>query len=240
MGQQEVIKKMIQAIMNRLPELTTEDIKQKIVDKKEKIGSGYITDEGALFLIASDYNCNNVFGHLYKFDENGIYQMTGTKYDEGGFDIEGNNENGFDVNGIHKVTGTEYDEGGKDKEGFDVNGIHKVTGTEYDEGGKDKEGFDVNGFDVNGIHKVTGTEYDEGGKDIHGLSKEDWAAREITEKELHEELNNNLKAENDAEIEKEDRRIEEEEEQEYHNEEDPYTEVETNCLTDVHENEAEK
>jgi hypothetical protein len=189
MDQQEVIKKMIQEIMNRLPELTTEDIKQKIADKKKKIGAKYLTDQLALFLIASDYNCNNVFENLYKFDENGIYQMTGTKYDEGGFDKEGNNENGFNVNGIHKVTGMKYDEGGKD---------------------------------------------------IYGLSKEDWAAREIIEKELDEELNNNLKAENDAEIEKEDRRIEEEEEQEYHNEEDPYTEVETNCLTDVHENEAEK
>ena len=29
-------------------------------------------------------------------------------------------------------------------------------------------------------------------------------------------------------------------EEEYHNDVDPYTEVETNCLTDVHENEAEK
>jgi hypothetical protein len=240
MDQQEVIKKMIQEIMNRLPELTTEDIKQKIADKKKKIGAKYLTDQLALFLIASDYNCNNVFENLYKFDENGIYQMTGTKYDEGGFDKEGNNENGFNVNGIHKVTGMKYDEGGFDKEGFNVNGIHKVTGMKYDEGGKDKEGNNENGFNVNGIHKVTGMKYDEGGKDIYGLSKEDWAAREIIEKELDEELNNNLKAENDAEIEKEDRRIEEEEEQEYHNEEDPYTEVETNCLTDVHENEAEK
>ncbi|MCH7648690.1 MAG: single-stranded DNA-binding protein, partial [Thaumarchaeota archaeon] len=34
---------------------TKEDIEEQIKQKKEKIGAGYLTDQGALFLIASDY-----------------------------------------------------------------------------------------------------------------------------------------------------------------------------------------
>ena len=45
--------------MNKLleekPELTKENIEDQIRQKKEKIGAGYLTDQGALFLIASDY-----------------------------------------------------------------------------------------------------------------------------------------------------------------------------------------
>ena len=45
--------------MNKLleekPELTKEDLEDQIRQKKEKIGAGYLTDQGALFLIASDY-----------------------------------------------------------------------------------------------------------------------------------------------------------------------------------------
>lgn len=36
-------------------ELTKEGIEEQIKQKKEKIGAGYLTDQGALFLIASDY-----------------------------------------------------------------------------------------------------------------------------------------------------------------------------------------
>ena len=49
----------LENLMNKLleekPELTEENIEEQIKQKKEKIGAGYLTDQGALFLIASDY-----------------------------------------------------------------------------------------------------------------------------------------------------------------------------------------
>ena len=46
---------LIDKLLEQKSELTREIIDQKIVEKKEKIGAGYLTDQGALFLIASDY-----------------------------------------------------------------------------------------------------------------------------------------------------------------------------------------
>ena len=48
---EDLIKKLIEL----KPELTKEEIEEKIRQKKEKIGAGYLTDQGAIFLIASDY-----------------------------------------------------------------------------------------------------------------------------------------------------------------------------------------
>ena len=45
---------LLNNILNQKPEFTRENIEDKIRQKKEKIGPGYLTDEGALFLIASD------------------------------------------------------------------------------------------------------------------------------------------------------------------------------------------
>ena len=46
------------SLMNKLleqkPEISRQDIEEMIQKKKEKIGAGYLTDQGALFLIASD------------------------------------------------------------------------------------------------------------------------------------------------------------------------------------------
>jgi len=42
-------------LLEQKPELTRENIEEQIKQKKEKIGAGYLTDQGALFLIASDY-----------------------------------------------------------------------------------------------------------------------------------------------------------------------------------------
>ncbi len=42
-------------LLEQKPELTKENIEEQIKQKKEKIGAGYLTDQGALFLIASDY-----------------------------------------------------------------------------------------------------------------------------------------------------------------------------------------
>jgi replication factor A1 len=46
---------LIDIFLEQKPELTREDIEEQIKLKKEKIGAGYLTDKGALFLIASDY-----------------------------------------------------------------------------------------------------------------------------------------------------------------------------------------
>ena len=46
---------LIDKLLKQKSELTREIIEQKIIEKKEKIGAGYLTNQGALFLIASDY-----------------------------------------------------------------------------------------------------------------------------------------------------------------------------------------
>ena len=46
---------LIDKLIEQKSELSREDIEEQIKQKKEKIGAGYLTDQGALFLIASDY-----------------------------------------------------------------------------------------------------------------------------------------------------------------------------------------
>jgi len=46
---------LVDKLLEQKPELTRDDIKEQIKHKKEKIGAGYLTDQGALFLIASDF-----------------------------------------------------------------------------------------------------------------------------------------------------------------------------------------
>ncbi len=46
--------KLLDNILNQKPEFTREDILDRVRQKKEKIGPGYLTDQGALFLIAED------------------------------------------------------------------------------------------------------------------------------------------------------------------------------------------
>jgi len=46
---------LLQKLLDQKSELTRSDIEEQIKLKKEKIGAGYLTDQGALFLIASDY-----------------------------------------------------------------------------------------------------------------------------------------------------------------------------------------
>lgn len=45
---------LLNKLMEQKPELSRSDIEEKIKQKKEKIGAGYLTDQGALFLIAAD------------------------------------------------------------------------------------------------------------------------------------------------------------------------------------------
>jgi len=47
-------EELLEKIQQQKPELTKQDIEDRIKQKKEKIGTGYLTDQGALFLIASD------------------------------------------------------------------------------------------------------------------------------------------------------------------------------------------
>jgi replication factor A1 len=46
---------LVDKLLEQKPELTRYDIDKQIKHKKEKIGAGYLTDQGALFLIASDF-----------------------------------------------------------------------------------------------------------------------------------------------------------------------------------------
>lgn len=46
---------LLQKLLEKKPELSKQDIEEQIRQKKEKIGAGYLTDQGALFLIAADY-----------------------------------------------------------------------------------------------------------------------------------------------------------------------------------------
>ena len=45
---------LLNKLLEQKPELSKKDIEELIRRKKEKIGAGYLTDQGALFLIASD------------------------------------------------------------------------------------------------------------------------------------------------------------------------------------------
>ena len=46
---------LLNKLLEQKPELTRPDIEEMIKQKKEKIGAGYLTDQGAIFLIASDF-----------------------------------------------------------------------------------------------------------------------------------------------------------------------------------------
>jgi len=45
---------LLSKLLEQKPELSRSDLEEQIKQKKEKIGAGYLTDQGALFLIASD------------------------------------------------------------------------------------------------------------------------------------------------------------------------------------------
>ncbi len=49
------LENLITKLLEQKTELTKEQVEEQIKLKKEKIGAGYLTDQGALFLIASDY-----------------------------------------------------------------------------------------------------------------------------------------------------------------------------------------
>ena len=45
---------LLSKLLEQRPDITKAQIDEMIQKKKEKIGAGYLTDQGALFLIASD------------------------------------------------------------------------------------------------------------------------------------------------------------------------------------------
>jgi hypothetical protein len=45
---------MIEIILEEKQELTFDKLKEMIEEKKRKVGAGYLTDQGALFLVAAD------------------------------------------------------------------------------------------------------------------------------------------------------------------------------------------
>ena len=47
-------EELLSKLLEKIPELSRSVIEERIKEKKEKIGSGYLTDPGALFLVASD------------------------------------------------------------------------------------------------------------------------------------------------------------------------------------------
>jgi ssDNA-binding replication factor A large subunit len=47
-------KKMVELLLKQKPDITAEQIRELIDEKKRKVGAGYLTDQGALFLIAAD------------------------------------------------------------------------------------------------------------------------------------------------------------------------------------------
>lgn len=47
-------KGMLEIMLSQRPELTPEQVREMIDEKKRKVGAGYLTDQGALFLVAAD------------------------------------------------------------------------------------------------------------------------------------------------------------------------------------------
>ena len=47
-------EELISKLLGKVPELSRSVIEERINDKKEKVGAGYLTDQGAIFLVAAD------------------------------------------------------------------------------------------------------------------------------------------------------------------------------------------
>ena len=47
-------EELISKLLEKVPELSRSVIEERINEKKEKVGAGYLTDQGAIFLVAAD------------------------------------------------------------------------------------------------------------------------------------------------------------------------------------------
>ena len=54
MSASQDFKGMLEIMLKQKPELTPEQVRDMIDEKKRKVGAGYLTDQGALFLVAAD------------------------------------------------------------------------------------------------------------------------------------------------------------------------------------------
>ena len=66
-------EELLKKIQEQKPELTKQNIDDRIKEKKEKIGTGYLTDQGALFLIASDLGISLKQSSIAKIGLKDIY-----------------------------------------------------------------------------------------------------------------------------------------------------------------------
>ena len=64
-------EELLKKIQEQKPELTKQDIDGKIKQKMEKIGPGYLTNEGALFLIV--YTNRGSFSSIISFYRRNTY-----------------------------------------------------------------------------------------------------------------------------------------------------------------------
>ena len=59
-------KTMMESVLKQKPSMTIEQVRDLINEKKQKIGAGYLTDQGALFLVAADLGVS--FGGISNSD----------------------------------------------------------------------------------------------------------------------------------------------------------------------------
>lgn len=104
------------------------------------------------------------------FDRSGIHKVTGDKFSDRGYDIDGYNRVGAFCSefGFYRTEdGTANRSKGWNSRGFTFFRKHHITGTEFD-----PDGFNAEGFNSEGIHRETGTKFSPGGFDVNGISKE--------------------------------------------------------------------
>jgi uncharacterized membrane protein YkvA (DUF1232 family) len=121
-------------------------------------------------------NKNSLFAFDLKKDDHVIDE---DKYDK----------RNFDKNEINRITGTRFDEYGYDvnwcdKNGFKWDGKHVDTNTYFNQEGYDRDGYDKNGFNKHGINLITGNN-----KDIFGKQKHEYIIPENIENNSSEEVN---------------------------------------------------
>ncbi len=126
---------------------------------------------GVLLVACEMYDANG-------FNDAGIHQETGTRYDPNGYDKDGYNSNGYDKDGY---AGNGYDKDGYDKDGYAGNGYDEdgYDKDGYDSNGYDKDGFNAAGFDTEARHRETGEIYNPAGYDINGYDKNGFNAEGI-------------------------------------------------------------
>ena len=115
-----------------------------------------------------------------KFDKiTHIHSVTGTLYDEHGFDIFGYDKNGYTIRGfgrdkLHKITHQIFSDRGYDIDGYSTIGAYSSEFGFFitDEGFSDPvNGYNSKGFNLLRKHKLTNTYYDPDGYNAEGFDK---------------------------------------------------------------------